>query len=355
MGSVAAHAQVSLSGANGVAIKTPGGSVITGFANDGSVTIPALGSSGGYVFTDPAGKLAVGAGPTGPAGVTGATGATGATGVPGVTGATGATGAAGVTGPTGATGVQGVTGPSGLTGMTGVTGPTGATGITGPTGATGFTGPTGPMGATGVTGPAGATGLTGIAGPTGVMGPTGPQGLAGMVGPQGPQGNVGPTGNTGSTGATGATGVGTQGPTGPTGPAGSGVQTIYGASNNLLNVTAPRWIGLASLVSSPAPGYGVLMPAAGTVTSFVMKSVDGTSPGNGGGVQKYTFTLYKNGVATSPALTCEIAEAATICTASGTVSFAANDMLSFNAQPASTTGNNPTQFGVVWYMRVNMP
>ncbi|MET4576476.1 hypothetical protein [Ottowia thiooxydans] len=128
-----AHAQVSLSGANGVAIKTPGGSVITGFSNDGSVTVPALGPTGGYVIADPAGKLSVGAGPTGPAGAAGPAGPTGAVGPTGSTGEAGAIGPTGPMGPTGATGNVGPTGPAAVSSGVPVFGTSGAdVGITTP-------------------------------------------------------------------------------------------------------------------------------------------------------------------------------------------------------------------------------
>ncbi|MBI5620863.1 SH3 domain-containing protein, partial [Candidatus Gottesmanbacteria bacterium] len=78
----------------------------------------------------------------------------------GPTGSTGATGVAGPTGSTGATGVQGTTGPTGSTGATGEAGPTGSTGATGSAGPTGSTGATGGAGPTGSTGATGANGLS---------------------------------------------------------------------------------------------------------------------------------------------------------------------------------------------------
>ena len=121
----AAHAQVTLSGTNGVAVKTPGGTSITEFANTGAVKIPGL-APGGYVKSDASGVLSVDggvagpAGPTGPAGPAGATGAIGPAGPAGATGATGTTGAQGIQGPAGATGAQGIQGPAGTAGSSAV-------------------------------------------------------------------------------------------------------------------------------------------------------------------------------------------------------------------------------------------
>ncbi|MBH1966095.1 MAG: collagen-like protein [Comamonadaceae bacterium] len=346
MGGVAAHAQVSLSGANGVAIKTPGGSVVTGFSNDGSVTIPALASSGGYVYTDSTGKLAVGAGPTGPAGVTGATGATGATGEAGATGATGATGVAGVTGPTGATGTAGVTGPTGAQGVQGPTGTAGMTGSTGATGAIGVTGPTGATGVAGVTGPTGMTGAIGSVGPTGpggAIGPTGPNGVQGIQGPVGP---VGPVGQAGATGPTGATGVGTQGPTGPTGPAGSGASTVmlFGNAGGTISTSQVRYIGISGSAMVQNIGLGFAMPAAGTVNTLRVRT-SGT-PQGGPGTQQYVFTLYVNSTAT--ALTCAISEDLSTCSGTGSVAFAAGDVLTLLSNPSG----NPNQVSPAWSLRL---
>lgn len=323
LGGAAAHAQVSLSGANGVAIKTPApaSATITLFANDGSVTIPALGPTGGYVFSDAAGKLSVGAGPTGPAGETGATGAqgpTGATGIQGVTGPTGATGSQGLTGPTGPTGLQGATGPTGPTGLQGVTGPTG------PTGLQGSTGPTGPMG---MTGPIGATGLQGI------------QGVPGGPGAQGP------TGATGLTGLQGATG-----PTGPTGPAGTGSATVmlFGNAGGSISTTQTRYIGISGSANPVNVGLGFAMPAAGTIN--ILRVVLNGAPDNGSGNQTYTFTVYKN--ATSAGLSCSIQETNTTCSASGSVTFAAGDVLTLQSVPTSSGSGNPSAVAPAWSLKI---
>ncbi|MET4576478.1 hypothetical protein [Ottowia thiooxydans] len=358
MGGVAVHAQVSLSGANGVAIKTPAGSVITGFSNDGSVTIPALGSSGGYVFTDPTGKLAVGAGPTGPAGATGATGPTGADGVTGPTGAagvTGPTGAAGVTGPTGAAGVTGPTGAAGVTGpagAAGVTGPTGAAGVTGPTGAAGVTGPTGaagvtgPTGAAGVTGPVGATGVAGPTGPMGTQGLVGPQGPIGPIGPIGPQGPQGPNGIQGPAGPAGTPGASITGPTGPTGPAGSGSSTVmlFGNAGGTISTSQTRYIGISGSAQTLNVGLGFAMPAAGTINT--VRIVANDSPNDGGGTQQYAFTVFVN--STPTALGCTIAEFNVTCTASASVAFVAGDVITLRSVPSGS----PNQISPAWSVRL---
>ena len=277
-------------------------------------------------------------GPTGPIGPTGLTGLQGLTGPSGPTGAgvpgpTGATGIQGNTGPSGPTGIQGIQGPTGLdstvpgpTGPTGIQGQTGVTGPIGPggTGLTGPAGPTGPSGASvqGPTGPTGITGSTGPAGTQGIQGPTGLTGLTGIQGPSGPSGAgttgpTGPTGIQGIQGPTGLTGTGTQGPTGPTGIQGTtgaqgstgstgptGIQGPTGAGGNVttgstINSQFVQKIG-NMLVSATAPtAYTIDLNAAshyrvtlnvnttftfsnpypsGTVHSFVLNTVTGTSP-----------------------------------------------------------------------------
>lgn len=116
----AATAQVTLSGAGGVVIQSPTtGQTITGFGNDGKVTLPQLGSAG-FVRADAQGVLSVDTtGPVGPAGPQGPKGDTGDSGAQGVQGPQGATGPAGPTGPTGPQGDTGPQGPQGPAGPAG--------------------------------------------------------------------------------------------------------------------------------------------------------------------------------------------------------------------------------------------
>ena len=159
----AAHAQVTLSGADGVLIQTPAGQAVTRFGNDGTVAIPALGTAG-FVRSDAQGVLSVD--PTGPVGPAGATGAQGPAGLQGAKGDTGAVGAQGPKGDTGDAGPQGLQGPSGAAGLAG---------------AVGLQGPVGPQGAKGDTGAVGPLGPKGDKGDTGPQGPTGPAGISGLV------------------------------------------------------------------------------------------------------------------------------------------------------------------------------
>jgi len=179
-----------------VAAPTGGGFSVRDSANssdwlrvyNGTVNIPALGSSATQanvlcfdIVTGTLGPCATGA-LVGPTGATGLVGAMGATGVSGATGATGATGF-GATGATGSgmIGAAGVTGATGIQGPVGMTGATGATG-SGVTGGIGNTGPAGVTGANGSTGSSGATGTLGATGVTGAFGVTGATGSTGVTG-----------------------------------------------------------------------------------------------------------------------------------------------------------------------------
>ncbi len=118
-----ANAQVTLSGAGGVVIQSPTtGQTITGFGNDGKVTLPQLGGAG-FVRADAQGVLSVdAAGPVGPAGPQGQQGPQGPQGLQGPKGDPGNSGAAG---PQGDPGPQGPQGPQGAIGPAGPAGPAG--------------------------------------------------------------------------------------------------------------------------------------------------------------------------------------------------------------------------------------
>ncbi|ARU05464.1 hypothetical protein CCO03_12905 [Comamonas serinivorans] len=114
------QAQVSLSGTNGVEVRTPGGDPIAQFNNDQSVNVPGalrlpgLGGGGaGYVQVDGAGNLSTSAGTEGPQGPVGPAGPTGPIGPPGPVGAPGEAG------PPGPQGIQGLQGPQGIQGVPG--------------------------------------------------------------------------------------------------------------------------------------------------------------------------------------------------------------------------------------------
>jgi hypothetical protein len=202
----------------------------------------------------------------------------------------------------------------------------------------GMTGPTGPQGAQGIAGPAGANGLTGSIGPQGP--PISFQGIwsnsttykagdavffngssyislsaantnnAPLAGSPwallAQQGSTGLTGNTGATGSQGIQGI--QGVTGYTGPQGiQGIQGIIGLTGaagpprmfaaQFPNIgAATSYVGLNGSVT-----YQLYAPMATTMSSactFNALYVSATIVGNVA-PSIMTFTLYKNGAATS--------------------------------------------------------
>ncbi len=215
-------------------------------------------------------------GPTGPAGPIGPAGPAGATGAPGVAGNTGPAGPTGSQGPAGTIGATGPAGPIGTSGPAGpieATGPAGPIGASGPAGPIGVTGPAGPIGATGVTGATGAAGARGATGATGLSGPAGAQGLPGATGPAGP--------------------------TGPTGPSGAENAYDLGNTTNLLGSGSlslgTGFFGFsANCAATVATTCGTPVGVTGTISSF---GVVISKPDNQ--LDSYTFTLFKNGVATS--------------------------------------------------------
>jgi hypothetical protein len=218
----------------------------------------------------------------------------GPAGPQGIAGAQGPTGAQGPAGPIGPQGPAGAQGATGTQGPAGAQGAAGAVGPQGPKGDTGATGAAGPIGATGTQGPAGVTGPAGAAGATGAMGPMGP------MGPQGPQG--------------------VQGTQGVQGPAGTGaVGTIFVANGSGFNPVP----GVNVAVSGARNGSqsDTVLPAACTVDSLYV-STYGVTP-----TSAFIVNLLKNGA--SSGLGCT-ATAATGCSASGSVSFAAGDRIVYS-------------------------
>ena len=370
----AAHAQVTLSGTNGVAVKTPGGASITEFANTGAVKIPGL-APGGYVKSDASGVLSVdsgAAGPTGATGATGPTGDTGAQGIPGTPGAAGTPGAPGVQGPIGGVGPQGpqgATGPTGDTGAQGIQGVPGAAGAAGAQGAPGLQGPmggVGPQGIQGVTGPTGATGPTGDTGAQGIPGTPGAAGTAGAQGAMGPQGPAGAQGGMGPQGPAGAQGdigpqgpAGTQGiagPTGATGAAGSGSTRIFGSSQseiNPVNGSTYYYIGTSgntpdSSSSLANPPHAILSPVmTGTGTLRNLKVRTSVAPGNS---RDWVFYVMKDGTQTS--ITCTIAGTSATTCSDGTntdVSLTPTNLISLRAKPDN--GNIGTAI-ITWSLSI---
>ncbi len=182
----------------------------------------------------------------------------------------------------------------------------------------------GPAGATGAQGPQGPVGTTGAAGGAAATGPPGATGATGSQGPQGP---------TGATGATGAT------------PAITTALTGGACANQLAGFGATDYMGPGNCLSNLATDVQISLPRASTTTNLSV--ILDTAPG---GSNSFTFTILKNGTATS--LTCQITGSATTCSdTSHTVSFAAGDTLVLQA--TSTTTANATQCG--WSLTASIP
>jgi hypothetical protein len=91
--------------------------------------------------------------------------------------------------------------------------------------------------------------------------------------------------------------------------------------------------GAGSSTESTVQG---IVPVAGTVSDLVVAVAN--APQNGGGTQKWTFSVRKNG-SSSGAISCEISESATSCSSSTTLTFAAGDLISLSATPSGTPQN----------------
>jgi hypothetical protein len=325
------------------------------------------------------------AGATGPQGPKGDTGATGPQGPKGDTGAAGATGpqgpkgedgADGAAGPQGEQGPQGPKGDDGLDGNTvlnGIGGPEAGLGSNGdfyidtdlykifsksagdwstPTSLVGPQGPKGEDGADGAVGPQGPKGEDGADGAAGPQGEQGAQGEIGPVGPQGPKGEDGADGAVGPQGPKGDTGAaGSQGPKGDTGAAGSSLMLISGLTNASSDSTSSsRYLGpfQTSAVSNSESGVQQVVPVAGTVSDLYVRL--GNDPNTGGGVQKWTFSVRRNG-SSSGAVSCEISDTDSTCSSTTKLSFAAGDLISLQASPSGNpSGWSTLRWGVTLTM-----
>jgi collagen type VII alpha len=182
-------------------------------------------------------------------------------------------------------------------------------------------GPSGPTGPTGPTGPAGADGPTGLTGAQGPQGVQGVQGPIGFTGAQGPQGVQGP-----------------QGLTGAQGPTGTNASIIGGGTggSNITSATGTRYLSLfmSQAASTAENDSRQIMPVAGTLSNFNVYLT--IAPDSGGGTQGHTYTVLKNGVATS--VTCQVQEFATTGSDNvNTVTFAAGDTISIKVDIAGST------------------
>jgi hypothetical protein len=166
------------------------------------------------------------------------------------------------------------------------------------------------------------------------MGPQGPQGVPGPQGEQGTQGATGPQGPEGPQGPTGATGT--------QGPAGFSSQVIGGGSS-VLQLTAPGYVSMFQGNSCTIESQcQQVMPAAGTASKFYVRIQD--APGNTKG---WRLTIRKNG--TDGVLFCDIIDGATSCNnLTGSMTFAAGDLISVSAIQSPLANNPPPTTRLVW-------
>ncbi len=130
-------------------------------------------------------------------------------------------------------------------------------------------------------------------------------------------------------------------------------------ATGIAGTTAPSYIGWASgNVPQATTGYlapgqvtyanlsstsGVDTPVASTITGFNVAVV--TSPASG---QTFTFTLYKNGAATT--LTCQIANPNKTCASSGSISLSVGDIWNIQVVTSATSSSTGLISSGVAYM-----
>ena len=211
--------------------------------------------------------------------------------------------------------------------------PAAGTSLVGPEGKVGAEGPEGKQGPEGKIGAEGPEGKQGPEGPEGKPGKDGAEGPEGKIGPEGPEGKMGLTGPEGKVGLTGPEGkIGPEGKEGPKGAAGSSVMMLGGLTNENGSSTSTRYLGLfQTSPTTTESNVEMVVPAAGTVSNLSVRL--GSTPNSGGGTQKYTFSVRKNG-SPSGAISCEISENESTCSSTSTLSFAAGDLISLQATPS---------------------
>jgi hypothetical protein len=223
------------------------------------------------------------------------------------------------------------------------------------TGAEGPQGPVGPKGEKGDTGAKGDAGKSAydVAVDNGFSGNV-TAWLASLIGPKGDKGDKGDTGATGATGATGPAGA--TGPVGPTGPVGAtGAQGATGATgatgaagtNGFTMLSGGGTTNSAFTTYFPAGAFNqnttetnvrVPVAVAGTVSGLQIK-LSGASGSSS--FDTYTFTLFRNGAATT--ITCAVqGSSATTCSdVSHTQAFAVGDTISLRSAPTNSPSNTP--------------
>lgn len=229
-----------------------------------------------------------------------------------------------------------------------------------------------------IPGPAGDQGAQGNQGPTGAKGETGPvgtQGLIGNPGLPGAQGSKGPTGPTGQQGPTGIAGpIGNTGPAGPQGPQGDpgtpGTDGIDGTNGDnittLTGGTMGNEIGFdAQIQLTPTTGFnGVptfpIYMAPGNAADINQSSVQVPTPGGeafrlqvalsanpGPAGSEYTFIVCSEGNCPLTGVTCDIADAAKVCSDdTGELDFLPGDTISILAFSSENSTN--TTVDVAW-------
>jgi hypothetical protein len=112
------------------------------------------------------------------------------------------------------------------------------------------------------------------------------------------------------------------------------------------STSSARYLGpfQTSAVSSSEPSVQQVIPVAGTVSNLFVRL--GSTPNNGGGTQKWAFSVRKN-ASSSGAINCEITENESTCSSPTELSFSAGDQISLQATPSGTpSGWNTLRWGV---------
>lgn len=126
----------------------------------------------------------------------------------------------------------------------------------------------------------------------------------------------------------------------------AGESAIVGASNGTLGQVADVFWNVQGGASSNATetNRSQVMPTNGAISELWISLT--ASPGGGSG-ESYTFTLMKNGSATSQ--TCTVSNAATTCNdVAHSVSITAGDLISLKQSNANTPNSARGRWGVKW-------
>lgn len=109
------------------------------------------------------------------------------------------------------------------------------------------------------------------------------------------------------------------------------------------NASSNRFAGPMSPMSASTEGIAQMFaPFAVTATDINCLAL--SAPGTGGSGKKFTMALRVAGA--SSALTCDISETATTCSATASVSIAAGDLINLASIPASTPTTSELRCGI---------